>query len=379
MKNRTRKRMLIALGPVVLGGAALAWTVAAGKTSTAAAANAKADSRQQAALTVAAVQPQQVDWPVVLTANGDIAAWQETAVSSELGGLQLAEVRVNVGDVVKRGQVLARFESDTVAADVAQQEAGVELARAALSEAQANAEGARSLASSGVLSAQQTKQYLTAELTAQANLKLAEARLNLDHIHLRQTLVRAPDDGVISARTATLGTVVGQGAELFRLIRQGRLEWRANVLSADLVRVKPGARVRLATANGVGVEGTVRAVGPTVSALNRSAIVYVDLPPSALRAGMFATGRFDLGHAPALAVAQSAILTRNGNDYVYQIGANGRVTQTPVTVGRRQGDLVELLSGVTPASRLVGAGSGFLSDGDIVRVALPASTSLAAK
>jgi RND family efflux transporter MFP subunit len=368
---------VIAIGVVGCIGLAGAIVLGAGGLGHAATA-AATPVRQQAALRVDVVQPQQADWPLGFAANCDVAAWQETVVSSELGALQLAEVRANVGDTVKRGQVLARFNDETVAAEVAQAQAGVDLARAALSEAQANAERARTFAAGGLFSAQQIKQFQTAELSAEARLKAAEAALRLDQIHLRQTVVRAPDDGLISARTATLGTVVGQGAELFRLIRQGRLEWRARVLAGDLAQVAPGMRVRLTAANGVQVEGRVRAVGPTVSTQDRSALVYVDLPPSALRAGMFATGRFAVGQAAALTVPQSAILTRNGADYVYRIGADNRVAQTAVTLGRRQDDRVELRAGVAPGARLVAAGAGFLSDGDTVRVNAP-TTRVAAK
>lgn len=374
MKKSTLKRAGIALGLLVLVAAAALWArPGAGKETPAAA-------KQQAALTVTTVKPQQAEWPLLLTANGNIAAWQETVVGSELGGLHLTEVLVNVGDQVRRGQLLARFGADSVAAEVAQQEAGVDLARAVLSEAEANAEGARSLGTSGVLSAQQTKQYLTAELTARARLKSAMASLKFDQIRLRQTQVLAPDDGVISARSATVGTVTGQGAELFRLIRQGRLEWRANVISSDLARIRRGAAVRVTAANGVVVDGKVRMIGPTVNPASRSAIVYVDLPASAAQAGMFASGQFELGRAVALTVPQSAILTRDGYNYVYQVGPGQRIVQTVVTLGRRQGTSVEVLTGATAAMQLVGAGAGFLADGDTVRVvAATPATALAAK
>ena len=381
MKTPSRKSVAISLGLLVIVAAAIG-AGAGGKATAGAAAPAAGGAsapKQQAALTVTTVQPQQVDWPLLLSANGNIAAWQESVVGSEVGGLRLAEVTVNVGDEVRRGQVLARFSADTVAAEVAEQEAAVDLARAALSEAEANAEGARLLTSSGALSAQQTKQYLTAELSARARLKAALARLRQNEIRLRQTQVLAPDDGVISARSATVGTVTAPGAELFRLIRQGRLEWRANVISSDLLRVKRGARVTVTAANGVTAVGKVRMVAPTVSPSSRNTIVYVDLPPGAGQAGMFASGQFELGHATALTVPQRAVLARDGYNYLYQVGAGDRIVQTPVTLGRRQGERVEVLSGATPSMRLVSEGAGFLADGDPVRVVAPPPAALAAR
>ncbi len=366
MKKLTAKRSALALA-LLAGAGALAWTLLPAATADSKAA---ADSKNaRPTLTVSTVKAQYADWPVQLAANGNIAAWQESIVGSELGGLRLAEVLVNVGDKVRRGQVLARFASDTVAADVARQEGSVEQARAALSEAELGAEGARQLASSGVLSAQQTKQYLSAEQSARGRLKTAQASLRLDQIRLRQTELTAPDDGVISARNATLGAVTGPGAELFRLIRQGRLEWRASLPSSALAGIAPGQAVKVVAANGAEIDGKVRMIGPTVDPVSRYALVYVDLPASTAHAGMFATGKFELGHGQALTVPQSALLTRDGRYFVFQVGPKAQVIQTQVTLGRRIGSRVEVLTGATPAMQLVAQGAGFLSDGDMVKVA----------
>ena len=72
-----------------------------------------------------------------------------------------------------------------------------------------------------------------------AGWRLADVTQWLQQLRLRQTRVLAPDNGVISARSATVGAVLPAGQELFRLIRQGRLEWRAEVAAADLARLKP--------------------------------------------------------------------------------------------------------------------------------------------
>ena len=338
----------------------------------------KEQAKPKASLTVTTTKAQNADWPLSLSANGSIAAWQEAVVGSELGGLLLAEVKVNVGDVVKRGQVLARFTNESVAAQVAQQKAAVEETRAALSEADANAERARTLVNSGALSGQQTTQYEVAQRSAKARLLSAQASLEMQEIRLRQTLVIAPDDGVISSRTATVGAVAAQGQELFKLIRQNRLEWRAEVNATDLLQIKVGQAVKLRVTNGVLVDGKVRMIAPTVDPVTRNALVYVDLPvPGSAHAGMFGTGQFQLGHAEALTLPQSAVVMRDGFSYVYQLGKDDKVIQTKVALGRRVGERIEVLDGadgainITPSMTLIEKGAGFLADGDTVRVANP--------
>jgi RND family efflux transporter MFP subunit len=358
----TNKKIAIAVGAVC--AAALAWVSAATPPSRPAAA------AQKAMLTVTALTPQPSDWPVLLSANGGIYAWQEAIIGSELSGLRLAEVRANVGDAVQAGQLLARFYAETVAADVEQKEAALEEARAALAEAQSNVERTRPLAANGLVSAQQMTQYLTAERSGKARVASAQAALKSERVRLRQTEVRAPDDGVISSRSATLGSVAPQGQELFKLVRKNRLEWRAEVPGSDLRRIKPGQAVSLLASSGAALSGKVRMVGPTLDPATRNALVYVDLPPSAdARAGLFARGQFDIGRSPALTVLQSAVVMRDGFGYVFKVGANEKVSQTKVGLGRRVGDRIEVLDGVNADTLLVDQGAGFLADGDVVKVA----------
>jgi HlyD family secretion protein len=360
-----RTRAWALAGATLLAAAALAVN-AADKPD-----EAKAPPRVAArpALTVTATQPQRADIATTITANGNVAAWQEASVGAEAHGLRLAEVRVNVGDVVKRGQVLATFAGDMVQADLAQSRAAVAEAEATLAEAAANAQRARELQASGALSAQQINQLLTAERTAQARLDALRAGARVQQLRLAQTQVLAPDHGVISARSATVGAVVPAGQELFRLIRQGRLEWRAEVAASELAQVQPGMAVRVTPAGGGALTGKVRMLAPTVDAATRNGLVYVDLPAGGgARAGMFARGEFTVGSASALTLPQSAVLLRDGFSYVFRLGADSKVTQVKVQVGRRVGDRIEVAAGLDAAARVVASGAGFLSDGDTVRV-----------
>ena len=327
------------------------------------------------ALTVSTARPQRSSLPLRLAANGNVAAWQEASIGAESNGLRLDEVLVNVGDAVKAGQVLARFASEMVQADVAQARASLLEAQAVAAEAAANAERARSLQTTGALSQQQIQQFTTAAQTAQARVESARALLQTQELRLRHTQVRAPDSGIISARTATVGAVLGTGTELFRMVRKGRLEWRAEVTSTELARIQPGAKTRITAASGAMAEGTVRMVAPTVDPQTRNALVYVDLPPKTdFRAGMFARGEFALGSSDALTVPQEALVVRDGFTYVFVVGPQQRVQQRKVQTGRRIADRVEILSGLEADTSVAVRGAGFLNDGDLVRVAAPPAT-----
>jgi RND family efflux transporter MFP subunit len=367
----------------LLGAAIVAGTLFAVASSSRANGGDKDAAQPKPALTVTTERQAAASLPVSLAANGNVAPWQEAVIGSESGGLRLSDVRVNVGDIVKKGQVLAVFAAESVNADVDQARAALQEAQANAAAAQSDARRARNLESSGALSEQQVVQYLTAERTANARVAAAKATLAQQQLRLRYTQVVAPDSGVISARSATVGAVVGVGAELFRMIRQGRLEWRAEVIAAELARVKPGTKALVKAASGSELRGTVRMVAPTVDAQNRTALVYVDLPvaltPNApFKAGMFASGRFELGASKAMTVPQQAVSVRDGFSYVFRLNRDSHVSQLKVATGRRIGGRIEINGGLAPDADVVVSGAGFLNDGDLVR-AVPAARVVAVR
>ncbi len=351
-----------------------------GINATRAADEKKADTKNAApaatakpALTVTTTQASSAEWALNLGATGNVAAWQEASLGAELSGLRLTEVRVNVGDEVKRGQVLAIFAGDTIQAELAQQVAGIAEAQAALADAQSNAERARSLQDTGALPAAQISQYLTAEKTALARLNALRAAQSAVQLRLGFTRVIAPDAGVISARMATVGAVVAPGQELFRLIRNSRLEWRGEVSATELAKISVGQKVAVTLPNNSVVNGKVRVVAPTVDPQTRNALVYVDLErhPHA-KAGMFARGDFSIGGSRALSLPQQSIVARDGFNFVMRVEGS-KVVQRKVNVGRRQGDRVEVLDGVAASDQIVATGAAFLSDGDVVRIVAAAA------
>jgi RND family efflux transporter MFP subunit len=324
----------------------------------------------KASMTVQIVQPQSAQWAQTLAATGSIAAWQEVVIGAEIGGQRLAALLVDVGDRVKKGQLLARLNPGTLEAELAAARAALLEAEAAAREARSTAERVRSLQGSEALSAQAVDQAIAQDAAAQARVASARARLQADELRLSYTRITASDDGVISSRSAIEGALVQPGQELFRLQRQGRLEWRAELPGAELARLKIGQTVRVQPSGAAAVDGKVRRIAPQVDAATRNGLVYVDLKGGAdLRAGLFARGDFVLGENAVLTLPQSAVLLRDGFSYVFRLEKDSKVRQHKVQLGRRQGDRVEIREGLTAGSQVAAAGVGFLADGDTVRVA----------
>jgi hypothetical protein len=197
----------------------------------------------------------------------------------------------------------------------------------------------------------------------------AEADRDATRLRLAFASLQAPDDGIISARNVQPGQIVSTGTELLRLIRRGRLEWRAEIAENDLLRIVPGAVVALRGPSGESIAGRIRAVSPALDAKTRTALVYADLPdPGALRAGMFAEGRIRTAKARVMVLPRQSVVFRDGYPYVFVLGNDNRVAQRRIELGSAQQNLFEIRSGVTAADRVVVRGAGFLGDGDVVAV-----------
>lgn len=369
----SKKRLLtLAVGSVV---SVLIWIA----PSSQAADEAKQD-KTKPALTVTTTTPRTMSVPQKVVANGNLAAWQEAIIGAEVNGLRIRELHVAVGDFVQRGQLLASFADETVKAEVAQAQAALNEARANAKDAEQNATRAQNLRSSGALSEQQIGQYETAKDSAQARLASASAALEMAQLRLKYTRVLAPDAGQISARLATIGAVAGNGAELFRLIRQNRLEWRAEVTANVITQMQPDGSVTLTAPSGSQVKGKVRQIAPTVDPQTRLGLVFVDVQAGAkdavaFKPGMYVRGEFEFAATPALVILQQSLVVRDGMSYAFRVNPDGRVSQIKLQTGRRLASdgaqYVEVLSGLNSASTLVASGAGFLNDGDLVKVSNP--------
>ncbi len=310
-------------------------------------------------MTVTSAAPRSVRWSATIEASGAIAPWQEAIIGTQIGGYRLIDVRVNVGDQVKKGQLLAVLDPDLLRADEAQLEATYE-------QAEANRQRALKLKSTGAISDQEVLQFLT-------QAKTAAAALDSKRLQLRYTRILAPDDGAISSRAATLGAVMSVGQELFRLIRANRLEWRGELTAAQLAHIETGQRIELTLPDGSNAVAKVRQTAPSLDTQSRLGIVYADLDTgSVARAGMYANGRVMMNDTPALVVPSESVVIRDGRSYVVKLAdasATPKVSMQAVTVGRREGSEVEVAGELAANDRVVVKGAGFLNDGDVVRVA----------
>ena len=352
--------------PVIQLVAALVWTVLMLLPLRSAVAN----QPEAPALTVSLVTPTQREWPETVPASGWLKPWQEAIIASETGGLRITDILVDVGSIVTKGQTLVRLSQESVLADLQKQEAAVEIARANLAKAKANADRARKLRSSGTLSDETIAERLTEEETATASVASEKAALESQKIKLRQTIITAADDGLITSRSGELGAVVSSGTELFRLIRQQRVEWQAEVSARYLSRISEGLNVEINGPDNRPIQGKVRLVGPSVSTNTSRAIVYVALPVDAHpRTGLYVTGSIELRTTAALTVPETAIAFRDGMNYVFTTDKDNRVRRVRVETGRRNNGEVEIVSGIGQSSRVVTSGGAFLSDNALVNIA----------
>ncbi|MBL3702796.1 efflux RND transporter periplasmic adaptor subunit [Sulfitobacter sp. BDSS02] len=333
-------------------------------------------AQSAAALTVVATTPERDIWPVEVRANGWLAAWQEVVISAQVGGQMIEAVNADVGDVVAQGDVLTQFSRGSLENDILQLEASLESARASLEIATADADRARKLSGGSAISKQQAAEYLSTERKAEADISFAEAQLASARLDLDHTEVTAVTGGVVSSRSAAVGDVVTSGEELFRLVRDGRVEWQAEVPLKQLRNIEIGTPVSVPTPLGE-ISGEVRRIAPSVSESNGRVIVYVSLkPPEEAvqpKTGIMITGVFRVGESEALSVPSSAVVMQDGFSYVFALeqGDVTTVSRLRVETGRRRDDQVEIVSGLSASDdvQIVQSGGAFLSDGSIVAVA----------
>ncbi len=308
-----------------------------------------------------------------VTANGTVYAWEEIIVGPEVGGYRVAAVNVEVGDRVRKGAALVQLAEDMLAAEVASKRANLEQAQASLENATAAYRRAQSLSGSGALSQSDLDKLRSEELAARARVEVTKAELQTAELRLRHTRVTAPDDGLISARSVNVGQVAQVGTEMLRVLRKGRVEWRAEIPESRIREIRVGQTVKLTTADGTQLDGKVRALAPTIESSTRAGLVYVDIPSTgAARPGMFARGEILLEQSAASMAPLSSIVTQDGYTYVFVVTEQQVVARRRVETGAVRDKQIEIVSGVQPGERIVDKGAGFLKDGDPVRVVLGA-------
>ena len=325
---------------------------------------------------------------VAISATGTLSAISTVTVGSQVSG-QVTEVLVDFNDKVEQGQVIARIDPSTYEAQIEQGNAQVASAQAQLRQAQAslrNAEldyqrkaalgDAQLVAKSDIDLARAARDQAQAQVTsAQAQIRQQAASTQTTRVNLNRTVIRSPVDGVVLTRSIEPGQTVAaslQAPELFTIAEDlSQMKIELAVDESDNGQVREGQSVELMLPDGSTVTGTVRTVAPTIDPQTRKGLVYVDIGGvgGALRAGMFASGRFNLGHSKALTVPSSSVMVRDGFSWLFKLGADNQVTLSKVETGRREGDRIEITKGLGPDDAVVDSGVGFLADGDTVAVA----------
>lgn len=311
---------------------------------------------RSAALTVEYAISKRQDWPELVKASGSIEPWEEAIIGSEISGERLVEVSVNIGDRVKKGQILARFNNDRIEKEIAELQSSYK-------KAESDLNSAIILSKTGTLSKHDADKYKNQS-------EVAKARLEAKNLQLSYTDVLAPEDGTISKRNATLGSIGTAGGELFRLILDNRIEWRGELNASQLKKVAVGQKVELSLPDDSKAKATIRQLAPHIDPLSRLGIIYADIESgSSALAGMYAKGSIEIKTKAAIIVPAVSVVIRDGRSYVFTLlDDNQKVTQKKVTTGEYIGSYVEIIDGLEENVRVVTQGAGFLNNGDIVSV-----------
>jgi len=301
-------------------------------------------------------------------ATGTIYPWQEVIIAAEVGGYRVADVLVDVGTRVAKGQPLVRLSGDMLKADLDSKRAALRSAEAAEINASAALHRGEMVSTSGALSAADLDRLKSEQVAAQARVETARVDVSTSELRARYGTVTAPDSGVITARTVSVGQIAQAGAEMLRMLRQNRVEWRAEVPEAQLARIKVGQSATLLAVDGTTLNGKVRAVAPTVQTSNRTGLVYVDIVGGVARPGMFARGEIASGKGPAMLLPVSSVVMQDGYSYVFVLKDRNVVERRLVQQVGVHGDAMEIASGVAVGEIVAVKGAGFLKDGDTVTV-----------
>jgi RND family efflux transporter MFP subunit len=309
--------------------------------------------------------------PRSVTASGTVSAWEEVPVGAETGGLTATAVFVDEGSYVRQGQPLVQMNDALLQAQLRQQQAAVQTAEANAARDDAALARAQELKERGFLSQASLDTALANQRASQANLASARASLSETRTRLSQATIRAPVSGLVISRSVTRGQIIAAGTELFRIVRDGRLELDARVPETQLGLVRAGQTATITSDQAGETTGRVRIVTAEVDAQTRLGVARISLTsPGALRPGMFARASIQVGDQPAMTVPTAAVLYRDNRSGVFVMATGATVRFQPVTVLSRT-DTRTAVEGLPANSRVVIEGAGFLGDGDTVRIVTP--------
>lgn len=342
------------------------------------------EDKKEEPLRVTVVRAAPADMAQTLRLSGTLSAREDIAVSTPLQGLKIVAVYADAGDTVKRGQVLAQLEDVNADSQLRQTEAQLARAKAQLRSQQAAAAEAaatlkryRPLAEADALSRQELDQQKAAAATAAANVEAAKADIAQLQAQLKdsrnqrgKTQIVAPADGVIAKRNAEAGALTGPDA-LFHIIKDGTVELAADAGADELPLLQNGARAQVSVrGRNEAVGGTVRLVSPEIDSSTRLGKVRITLAHSdGLYTGTYGEANIRLpSYRAAAALPETAVsFDSEGKASVLAVNGNGRVSRVAVTAGRKQGGMVEIVSGLENGRAVVRRASAFVNEGDTVK------------
>jgi len=304
-----------------------------------------------------------------IVATGRLVVREEAAVGSELPGYRVAAVYVDEGDWVKQGQAMAKLDDALLQAQIAQAEATLATQKASLDFKRSQLARAEALQQEGAFSKELLEQRRMETAGAEASLAASQAQVNEIKVRQARMTLRAPVGGMVLQRAIRPGDISGGATTpYFRIAREGLIELDAELPDSKLALLKEGSAAMVTLTTGETIQGKVRFISPRVDANTSLGRARILLPfDKGLRPGSFAQARFGAtGADGVVAVPASAVRYESGGPSVMVVDANNRVKQTPVKLGERTGDYVQLIDGPPAGTRVLAVGSSFTLDGDII-------------
>ena len=338
------------------------------------------DARQnqnEEAIKLTVVSPKITKFSPKLNLHGELVAKDDVAVTSALQGQQIAQILVEVGENVQKGQILALLDNAGVKAKFDQQTAALEVAKqnlnsakAAFSESESALKRAKNLVAKKAISSQELEQASTKEASARANLNSAKAQISKIDAQiseakdqLAKASVVAPVSGVVTAKKAQIGALTS-GEALFNIAKDGVIELSADADAVELAQINVGMG---ATAQIYGVKeavkGKVRLVPVSVDASSRLGKVKISLDGEAKFIGSYAKVVIDLPEFSALALpAQAVSFTEKGA--FTTIVKDGKAVKRKIQTGLRANGLVQVIWGVSEGDEVALKAAALVNDGE---------------
>jgi len=307
-----------------------------------------------------------------VTFTGTIEARHQLPIGNSGDTGRIVAVYVQVGDHVRRGQLLAKLDDSVLAPQVAQLSAALDQARAQAALSAAEYRRGAEIGPSGGLSAQDIEKLHAASVMDAANVKVVAAQASVMRAKLALTRIVAPVDGTVLTRNAEVGQIAGSGGPaLFQLEDSGQVEMIGQVAEQDMAGLKVGqsASVYL-VGNSKPFVGRIWLLGAVIDPQTRLGEVRIELHPDpALRPGAFARSMVTLDRAERPVLPETAVMADSAGSYVYVVGRDGLVERRTVQVGSVIPTGVVVAEGLTGRERVITMDGGFLHAGEKVSIA----------